>query len=433
MDGMLAQEEINALLNGMNTDTDSATDTSADTTTSEEVNNGNSDNSANEEFLTDIEKDTVGEISNISMGTAATTLSSLVNQKVNISIPVVTYATWDDLVKSYDRPCVFLQIKYKEGLDGNNILILKENDVKIIADLMMGGDGTNTDGEITELHLSAICEAMNQMMGSASTSLSSMLNMKIDISPPTASLVDLNDNLDQNEISDFLSKGFVKNAFKLTIGDLVDSEIMQLFPVEFAKNLCRRFENGSDVETASLPEEPVSEHVIQQDKPQVQQQQQTQQQTQQTMQQSMSGQQMTPPPVNMNQAGYGMPTGYPMGVMGTMPGYNGVPYQQMQPQMMQEVNVQPAQFQAFSNDLATVTQKENINLIMDVPLEVTVELGRTTKSIKEILEFAPGTIIELDKIAGEPIDVLVNGKYVAKGEVVVIEESFGIRVTEIIK
>lgn len=417
----------------MNTDTDSATDTSADTITSEKVNNGNSDNSANEEFLTDIEKDTVGEISNISMGTAATTLSSLVNQKVNISIPVVTYATWDDLVKSYDRPCVFLQIKYKEGLDGNNILILKENDVKIIADLMMGGDGTNTDGEITELHLSAICEAMNQMMGSASTSLSSMLNMKIDISPPTASLVDLNDNLDQNEISDFLSKGFVKNAFKLTIGDLVDSEIMQLFPVEFAKNLCRRFENGSDVETASLPEEPVSEHVIQQDKPQAQQPQQTQQQTQQTMQQSMSGQQMTPPPVNMNQAGYGMPTGYPMGVMGTMPGYNGVPYQQMQPQMMQEVNVQPAQFQAFSNDLAAVTQKENINLIMDVPLEVTVELGRTTKSIKEILEFAPGTIIELDKIAGEPIDVLVNGKYVAKGEVVVIEESFGVRITEIIK
>lgn len=439
MDGMLSQEEINALLNGMNTDTDSATDTSADTTTSadtitsEKVNNGNSDNSANEEFLTDIEKDTVGEISNISMGTAATTLSSLVNQKVNISIPVVTYETWDDLVKSYDRPCVFLQIKYKEGLDGNNILILKENDVKIIADLMMGGDGTNTDGEITELHLSAICEAMNQMMGSASTSLSSMFNMKIDISPPTASLVDLNDNLDQNEISDFLSKGFVKNAFKLTIGDLVDSEIMQLFPVEFAKNLCRRFENGSDVETASLPEEPVSENVIQQDKPQVQQPQQTQQQPQQTMQQSMSGQQMTPPPVNMNQAGYGMPAGYPMGVMGTMPGYNGVPYQQMQPQMMQEVNVQPAQFQAFSNDLAAVTQKENINLIMDVPLEVTVELGRTTKSIKEILEFAPGTIIELDKIAGEPIDVLVNGKYVAKGEVVVIEESFGIRVTEIIK
>ena len=225
MDGMLSQEEINALLNGMNTDTDSATDTSADTITAEKVNNGNSDNSANEEFLTDIEKDTVGEISNISMGTAATTLSSLVNQKVNISIPVVTYATWDDLVKSYDRPCVFLQIKYKEGLDGNNILILKENDVKIIADLMMGGDGTNTDGEITELHLSAICEAMNQMMGSASTSLSSMLNMKIDISPPTASLVDLNDNLDQNEISDFLSKGLDRKSTRLNSSHRLESRM----------------------------------------------------------------------------------------------------------------------------------------------------------------------------------------------------------------
>ena len=111
-----------------------------------------------------------------------------------------------------------------------------------------------------------------------------------------------------------------------------------------------------------------------------------------------------------------------------------MPYgQPMQQMPMQEVNVQPAQFQAFSNNLAAVTQKENIDLIMDVPLEVTVELGRTSKSIQDILEFAPGTIIELDKIAGEPIDVLVNGKFVAKGEVVVIEESFGIRVTEIIK
>ena len=232
MDGMLSQEEINALLSGMDTDSTS----------------GNTDDTSNgnEDFLTDIEKDTVGEISNISMGTAATTLSSLVNQKVNISIPVVSYAKWADLVESYDRPCVFLQIKYKEGLDGNNILILKENDVKIIADLMMGGDGTNTEGERGDLHLSAICEAMNQMMGSAATSLSSMLNMKIDISPPTASLVDLNDQLDEYEISEFLSEGFVRNSFKMTIGDLVDSEIMQLFPVEFAKNLCRRFESGSD-------------------------------------------------------------------------------------------------------------------------------------------------------------------------------------------
>lgn len=410
MDGMLSQEEINALLSGMDSDGDSNTEQS---TTDSETNEN--------EFLTESEKDTVGEISNISMGTAATTLSSLVNQKVNISIPVVTYETWDKLAEGYDRPCVFLQIQYREGLDGNNVLILKENDVKIIADLMMGGDGTNTDVELGELHLSAICEAMNQMMGSASTSLSSMLNMKIDISPPTASLVDLNENIDEAEIANFLSQGFVKNAFKMTIGDLVSSEIMQLFPVDFAKDLCNRFaaDDESDVQQA-----PVSGGVSDN-------RQEAVQGTPVPPQQSVPPQNQMPQPEAVP---YGMPGGYPP-MMGypNMP-YPGMPYgQPMQQMPMQEVNVQPAQFQAFSNNLAAVTQKENIDLIMDVPLEVTVELGRTSKSIQDILEFAPGTIIELDKIAGEPIDVLVNGKFVAKGEVVVIEESFGIRVTEIIK
>lgn len=419
MDGMLSQEEINALLSGMNSDGDSNTEQSA------------ADNEPNEnEFLTDLEKDILGEISNISMGTAATTLSSLVNQKVNISIPVVSYATWDNLVNSYDRPCVFLQIQYREGLDGNNILILKESDVKIIADLMMGGDGTNTDDtELGELHLSAICEAMNQMMGSASTSLSSMLSMKIDISPPTASLVNLNEALDEREISSFLAHGFIKNAFKMTIGDLVDSEIMQLFPVDFAKDLCRRFgtteesSGAAESKAASAPVEKVNAEVLKEEPVQPQQNVQPQ----------------DPMPPQPEAVPYGVPGGYPpmMGYPNMQ--YAGVPYQgapygqPMQPQPMQEVNVQPAQFQAFNNNLVTVTQKENIDLIMDVPLEVTVELGRTSKSIQDILEFAPGTIIELDKIAGEPIDVLVNGKFVAKGEVVVIEESFGVRVTEIIK
>lgn len=413
MDGMLSQEEINALLSGM--------DSNNQENTKDQTSSDAPDKEAdNEEFLSEFEKDTVGEISNISMGTAATTLSSLVNQKVNISIPVVTYAKWDDLVKSYDRPCVFLQIKYKEGLDGNNVLILKEKDVKVIADLMMGGDGTNTDGELGEIHLSAISEAMNQMMGSASTSLSSMLNMKIDISPPVASLVDLNENLDQTQISEFLSKGFVKNSFKLTIGDLVDSEIMQLFPVEFAKTLCSKFSHD---EVEKVPEKHEEKKPVPQESIQQVQQPEAVNNSQQMMNQQ-----------GMQQGPYGMP-----GNFQNMMGYPGMPYpgmpypQQVQQSPVQEVNVQPAQFQAFSNDLAAVTQKENINLIMDVPLEVSVELGRTSKSIHDILEFAPGTIIELDKIAGEPIDVLVNGKYVAKGEVVVIEESFGVRVTEIIK
>ena len=398
MDGMLSQEEINALLSGMDSDGDSNTEQS---TTDSETNEN--------EFLTESEKDTVGEISNISMGTAATTLSSLVNQKVNISIPVVTYETWDKLAEGYDRPCVFLQIQYREGLDGNNVLILKENDVKIIADLMMGGDGTNIDVELGELHLSAICEAMNQMMGSAATSLSSMLDKTIDISPPEANLIDLTDSLDEKEIDEFLTGDFIKISFKMEIGDLVDSTIMQLYPISFAKEMCESIKSNmsKDLEEAT-PAQPAAAQ------PQPAQPQPAMQQP--MMQQPMQGQPMMQQP---------MMQGQPMPMM-QQPMY--------QQPMMQPVNVQQAQFQSFSGDFnSEIFQKENIDLIMDVPLEVTVELGRTTKSIQEILDFAPGTIIELDKIAGEPIDILVNGKYVAKGEVVVIEESFGVRITEIIK
>lgn len=404
MDGMLSQEEINALLNNMD----------SDETTEENI--------AGEDSLSNMEKDAMGEISNISMGTAATTLSSLVNQKVDITTPSVEDCNWEHLVMGYDRPCVLLQISYREGLDGNNVFILKENDVKIIADLMMGGDGTGSmDGELTELHLSAISEAMNQMMGSASTSLSSMLDMKIDISPPTAISMDMNDVVDEEKISDFLKGNFVKIAFKMTIGNLVDSEIMQLFPVEFCRTLCNKF--GVNSGGAKVPaSEPAKEEPV------VASQQPAMEPAQPQMQQSVANQQQMPMqgygmPEQQGMPMYGQPMMAPMMPQG-MPGY-GMP--------MQNINVQQAQFQAFSPELMAVTQKENIDLIMDVPLEVTVELGRTKKSIQDILEFAPGTIIELNKIAGEPIDVLVNGKYVAKGEVVVIEESFGVRVTEIIK
>ncbi|MDE6253705.1 MAG: flagellar motor switch phosphatase FliY [Lachnospiraceae bacterium] len=424
MDGMLSQEEINALLNGVPSEGEENINDAGSETVSQ------TESSTTEESLTDIEKDTIGEISNISMGTAATTLSSLVNQKVDISVPVVSLANWNDLVDSYDRPCVFLQIQYREGLDGNNVLILKERDVKVIADLMMGGDGTNIDVELGELHLSAISEAMNQMMGSASTSLSSLLNMKIDISPPTASLIDLNETMDEEGIDEFLRSTFVKNSFQMTIGDLVYSEMVQLFPIDFAKMLCENLMGGESESTTSTETAGTGQQTV---APQsVPVQPQPQPEPQMTMQASPQ-----PEAQPYAQPGYPPQQGYPQMPYPPQMGYPQMPYPpqmgypQMQP--MPEVNVQPAQFQAFTGELDSVTQKENINLIMDVPLNVTVELGRTSKSIQEILEFAPGTIIELDKIAGEPVDVLVNGKFVAKGEVVVIEESFGVRVTEIIK
>lgn len=390
MDGILSQEEISALLN----------DTG-------------SENATQNTSLTDNEKDAIGEIANISMGTAATTLFSLVNRKVEISTPVVSLATWDDIVEAYERPCVFIRIAYTVGLDGNNLLILKENDVKIITDLMMGGDGTNTDGELGELHLSAICEAMNQMMGSAATSLSSMLNKTIDISPPHADLIDLQENVDEGTIDEFLKNPFVKISFKMEIGDLVNSTIMQLYPISFAKEMCASITQNMEQDTAANASATPQPEAKPEPQPTPQPAPQQTMQSQPMMGQAMQGQPMMGQPVQ------GQPMmGQPM---------------MSQPMMGQPVNVQPAQFQPFMGDLSAAFQKENIDLIMDVPLEVTVELGRTSKSIQEILDFAPGTIIELNKIAGEPIDVLVNGKYVAKGEVVVIEESFGVRITEIIK
>ncbi len=395
MDGILSQEEISALLN----------DTG-------------SENATQNTSLTDNEKDAIGEIANISMGTAATTLFSLVNRKVEISTPVVSLATWDDIVEAYERPCVFIRIAYTVGLDGNNLLILKENDVKIITDLMMGGDGTNTDGELGELHLSAICEAMNQMMGSAATSLSSMLNKKIDISPPHADLIDLQENVDEGTIDEFLKNPFVKISFKMEIGDLVNSTIMQLYPISFAKEMCASITQNMEQDAAANASVTPQPEAKPEPQPTPQPAPQQTMQSQPMMDQGMMGQAMQGQPM-MGQPMQGQP------MMG----------QQMmsQPMMGQLVNVQPAQFQPFMGDLSAAFQKENVDLIMDVPLEVTVELGRTSKSIQEILDFAPGTIIELNKIAGEPIDVLVNGKYVAKGEVVVIEESFGVRITEIIK
>lgn len=437
MDGMLSQDEINALLSGMGSGGDDAESTGTATVTDTPDNN-----SAEDSFtLTESEKDAVGEISNISMGTAATTLSSLLSQKVNITTPKVEVATWDDLSREYDRPCVMMQISYKEGLAGNNVLILKENDVKIITDLMMGGTGTaNPDEPLSELHLSAIGEAMNQMMGSAATSMSSMFNRKIDISPPVANLVETYNELDEG-MPVFLNKPFVKVAFKMQIGDLIDSEIMQLYPKEFAQELLNMFMPSSDDSSNSQPQpepQPASQAPVQQPAPQAQSVQQPAPQAQPVQQPDMNMQQAGMMGQAVPQQGMAMQQGMPM--QGMPYGY-GMPMQGMMGQPMpmqgyaqpQDVNVAPAAFQPFATDVNPISQKENIELIKDVPLEVTVELGRTTKSIKDILEFAPGTIVELNKIAGESVDVLVNGKYVAKGEVVVIEESFGVRITEIIK
>jgi flagellar motor switch protein FliN/FliY len=415
MDGMLSQDEINALLAGMDTSgggdaapADAPSDMGMDadaSAASGTVGGGFID----ESLLNDTEKDAIGEVANISMGSSATTLYSLVNQKVNITTPQVELANWENVISNYERPCVFIQIKYTVGLDGTNILILKEHDVMVITDLMMGGDGTNTEGEIGELQLSAISEAMNQMMGAAATSLSTMINQKVDISPPQATLLDMI-NDDPSDIAEFLTGTFVKISFKMQVGDLVDSTLMQLYPIDFAKTLKDTVVGGGDTGSSAPEPEPAPAPMPEP--------------TPAPQPMPMQG---MDPMMGQGMPQMGMPQmGMPQMGMPMMP-------QMMMPQMMPNMNVQPAQFQSFAGGNPAMAAGENIGLIKDVPLEVTVELGRTAKPIADILDFAPGTIIELDKVAGEPVDVLVNGKFVAKGEVVVIEESFGVRVTEIVQ
>ncbi len=444
MDGMLTQDEINALLNGMNMSDDgdeSFGDTSVPSDSSVPAPQVINDS----DYLSDVEKDAIGEVANISMGSSATTLYSLVNRKVNITTPVVSLATWDTLLTDYEKPCVFIQIKYTLGLDGTNILVLKEQDVKVITDLMMGGDGTAAEGELGELHLSAISEAMNQMMGSAATSLSTMLSTTIDISPPESSLLDLTKIRDGKDVAPFLGGVFVKIAFRMQVDDLVDSTIMQLYPIDFARELVENFINnqmgGGAAETAAPEPEPAAPQANAANPQGMDPQMMGMDPQMMGMNPQMMGMNpqmmgMDPQMMGMNSQMMGMNPqmmGMNPQMMGMNPQMMGMNAYGMPQQPVQNINVQPVQFQSFSGGGNAIPGGENIGIIMDVPLEVTVELGRTSKSISEILNFAPGTIIELERIAGEPIDVLVNGKLVAKGEVVVMEESFCVRVTEIIK
>lgn len=370
---MLSQEEIDALLKGTSTD-----------------------DSEDNLSLTDDEKDALGEIGNISMGTASTTLFTLLGQKVTITTPRVSETTLDDLSEDYSIPCVAVFIQFKEGIEGFNLLLLKEKDVKIITDLMMGGDGTNLAEELTELHLSAISEAMNQMIGSACTSLSEIFSKKIDILPPQAYSIDFS-NQNYDVINLEKDEKVVKISFAMTVGDVIDSEIMQIIPMEYAKQMIEPLLSGSS--GTSVKEEMVdisndnrsqNNNTISNDNFQNQNQVN-----------DNSNNNVTDRKTNTNRT-------------------------------QEQVNVKPLQFHSFDQPEQNASFHNDISLIRDVPLGVTVELGRTVKQISEILDFGPGTVIELDKLVGEPLDILVNGKLIAKGEVVVVDENYGVRITDIV-
>ncbi|CEI84290.1 Flagellar motor switch protein FliN [Oceanobacillus oncorhynchi] len=391
-DGKLSQEEIDALLK----------------VPADEQEDDQQEQTADEAFLTSIEKDALGEIGNISFGSSATTLSTLLNQKVEITTPAVTVIGKDQLEEEVTFKPVSVQVNYIEGFTGNNVFFIKSEDAAVIADIMLGGDGTNPDKELNEMHLSAVQEAMNQMMGAAATSMSTVFNKKIDISPPEI----IHGLENQKKEGLFKDEVYVKVFFKLMVGDLIDSNMVQLVPLDFAKELVHQLMNPAPEakEEPSVKEEP--ETAVSQTAASV----------------NTHSAVAAAPVTEEKQAEQEQPV-RPAGNTGTTNQKNdeilGRP-------SSQEADVQEAAFSEFEQAPLNYQGQRNLDMLMDIPLRVTVELGRTKQSIKEILELGAGSIIELDKLAGEPVDILVNEKLVAEGEVVVIDENFGVRVTDIV-
>ncbi|MFQ6386915.1 flagellar motor switch phosphatase FliY [Priestia aryabhattai] len=364
-DDMLSQDEIDALLKGT-----SSLDEFSDPNKSSQV----------DDYFTEMEKDALGEIGNISFGSSATALSALLNQKVDITTPFVSLVYKEELTDEFPNPHVAVQVQYTEGFSGTNLLVIKHEDAAVISDLMLGGTGENPTEIMDEIKMSAVQEAMNQMMGSAATSMSTVFQKKIDISPPSLDIL----NIQKGEGTELIPQDdvFVKVSFNLKVGTLIDSNIMQLLSISFAKSLVEELLVPSAEGTAASIEKESDLNEKQTEQPAAEyiQHEETQQAE----------------PVHV------------------------------------PVDVQPAAFSEFEHVSSPQGDSRNLDMLLDIPLQVTVELGRTKRTVQEILALSSGSIIELDKLAGEPVDILINSKLIAKGEVVVIDENFGVRVTDII-
>lgn len=327
--------------------------------------------------LTEEERDLLGEVGNISMATAATTLSKILSEKVEITTPQVTITTLSEIQEAMTIPNVVFHVKFTAGLDGSNVLLMSVPDASVIASLMMGGDGKNPASKLSELEISAVSEAMNQMIGSASTSMAAMMDRNIDITPPSTQIwngdeVMVVEGIEQNQ-------PIVRVAFRMTVNNLIDSHIMQIFNLDTAKDIASSLLGGS-LGVGKKPEE----------------------QSGQLQEQEMNQAADLSPEIHLAKKIMEQPVAI------QKPGFG-------------EIQKVPA-----------AEKPQNIDLIMDVPLEFSVILGKTKRTIREVLSLSPGSVVELDKLAEEPLEVYVNGKLLAQGEVVVINESFGIRITNII-
>lgn len=393
---------------------------------------------AKDEIFTAMEIDAIGEILNISLGSSATSVSGLLDRRVNITTPTVQVLTSGDFNFEEFEPAVGVEINYISGLSGTNVMILKESDVKAIVGLLLGSDYSDQEFVMDEMSISAICEVMNQMMGASSTALSQFLNRTVNISTPQSFMIE-----DANEFKKKYyteSEDIVSVSFHLIIEDIVDSEFISVLTIDLAKELVSLFSMGGDDDSISMLEpEPEPIPVAPPPQPVAQPQQQATQPVQQPM-----AQQPQPAPQPQQPAAY-PPPGYPPQQQPYpgqpypgQPAYAAAPPQGYAPPRQQRhhqyapSNLKTPEYDSFDDDVyLTDDQNNNLNMIMTVPLQVTVEIGRTKKKIKEILEFNSGTIIELNKQAGTAVDIFVNGQAIAKGDVVVVDDYYGVRITEV--
>lgn len=367
MSESLSQEEIDAMLNGGSIPTQAS----------------ESDNSLTEQDKFDI----IGEVGNISMSQAATTLSSILNRRVMITTPRVAKVKFGEILKGLAAPKVSTTVEFKEGLYGTNLMLLEVSDAIIIADLMMGGEGEPKNTQFTELELSAVAEAMNQMIGSASTSMATMINRKVDILPPVVNLWENEAAIDYDGIVS--DEDIYRISFSLNVEGVIESEIMQIFTNEVVNEIMEAM-LADQAEDLRQPVPGVEKKVVQPEP------QPVQAQSSQPIQQAQSEPQ----------------------------------WQQSTQQTQRKVEINQAEFQPLT--ARPSVDGDNLDLILDVPLDLSVILGKSKKSIKEILSLNTGSVVELDKLTDEPLEILVNGKLIATGEVVVINENFGVRITNIL-
>lgn len=388
---------------------------------------------ANVEFSS-YEIDAVGEILNISMGSAATAVSELLNAKVWITTPQVSVVKAADL--NYDRlePAICVKIVYVSGISGQNMMVLKQDDVQLILNQLMGNPlVVSPDFEFDEMNISAVSEVMNQMMGASATALSDLLGISVDISTPTPYLIEQTNFCQLAELDP--DETIVAVTFNLSVDGVMNSEFMSVMSVDLAKSLSdKMIEKFHGDEAEAQPTKQPAPAPAAQPAPAAPQSAPA------PAPQPAAPAPQPDPSQGMAQPQQPAPGAYPYPPQG-QPAYPGYGYQNQYaaygayPPPVPPVNIQNAQLHQFdAMDFGLPTdQQDNLKLLMGVPLEISVEIGTAKRKVKDILEFTQGTIIELERQAGAPVDVVVNGNLIARGDVVVIDDNFAVRITEIVK